>query len=63
VLAVPPATNVDAAATAELERVVAPMIEALRSYGGTASQASLGTSVNCRRTAPERASSLPIPHD
>jgi hypothetical protein len=56
-------TNGDAAATAELERVVRPMIEALRGFGGTASQASVGTSVNCRRAAdaqaPERPSAMP----
>lgn len=53
----------DAAANAELERVVYPMIEALRSFGGSASQASVGTSVNCRRPtdarAPERPSAMP----
>jgi len=57
--------NGDAAGTAELERVVRPMTEALRSFGGTARQAAVGTSVNCRRgadaQAPERPTAMPTP--
>jgi hypothetical protein len=37
------------AGTAELEQVVAPMVEALRTLGGTANQASIATAVHCRR--------------
>ena len=39
------------ATTAELEQVLAPLIEALRSLGGTADQAALATTVRCRRTS------------
>lgn len=46
---------VDPADTAELERAVAPMVEALRSLGGTAKQATIATTVHCARTALDRA--------
>lgn len=39
------------AETAELEAVVAPMVEALRNLGGTADQAAFGAAVHCRRTS------------
>jgi len=39
------------ARTVELEQVVAPMVEALRSAGGTASQTAISTAVACRRTS------------
>ncbi len=39
------------ARAAELEAVVGPMIEALRSLGRGADQASIGTSVRCRRAS------------
>ncbi len=39
------------AGPAELERVLAPLIEALRSLGGTTSQASITAAVRCQRTS------------
>lgn len=53
----------DAAATTELDRVLRPMIEALRAFGGTASQASVTTSVRCVRSAAVRPSSVPAEND
>lgn len=44
----------DAAGTAELERALRPMVEALRSLGGTASQATVATTVHCPRAPLER---------
>jgi hypothetical protein len=44
----------DAANTAELEQVLRPMVDALRSLGGTASQAIVATTVHCPRTPLER---------
>ena len=53
----------DAAATTELDRVLRPMIDALRALGGTASQASVTTSVRCIRSAAARPSSMPAEND
>ena len=39
----------DAAATAELDAAVGPLVEALRGLGGTASQASVTSTVECKR--------------
>jgi hypothetical protein len=49
----------DAAAATELDRVLRPMVEALRALGKTASQASLTTTVRCARTAGARPSGAP----
>lgn len=50
------------AGTAELEGVVGPMVEALQNFGGTADQASIGTSVICKRTSERpRAELLALP--
>jgi hypothetical protein len=58
--------STDAAAATELDRVLRPMIEGLRALGGTASQASITTSVRCVRrqidTGP-RPSSVPAEND
>ena len=56
----------DAAAATELDRVLRPMVEALRAFGGTASQASLTATVRCARTAgarPSGAQSVPAEND
>jgi hypothetical protein len=53
----------DAAAATELDRALAPAIEALRALGGTASQASLTTAVRCVRSAGARPASLPAEND
>jgi hypothetical protein len=53
----------DAAAATELDRALRPMIEALRALGGTASQASVSTTVRCLRSAGARPSSLPAEND
>jgi len=53
----------DSAAATELDRVLRPMVEALRALGGTASQASLTTTVRCVRTAGARPSSGPAEND
>lgn len=38
-------------ATTELERVLAPMVEALRGVGGSASEAAISTRIRCKRTS------------
>jgi len=49
----------DVAAATELDRVLRPMVEALRALGGTASQASLTTTVRCARAAGARPTGAP----
>jgi hypothetical protein len=53
----------DAAAAVELERVVRPLVEALRGLGGTARQATITTTVRCTRSGGARPSSVPAEND
>jgi len=50
ILAAQPGISGSEAAT-ELERVVGPMVEALRGIGGSASEATLSTRIRCKRTS------------
>lgn len=47
--------------TVELHRAITPMIEALRSLGGTASQASIATAVRCAAASGKSAAVRPSP--
>ncbi|MEA2750376.1 MAG: hypothetical protein QOI41_4519 [Myxococcales bacterium] len=55
--------SLDTAAAVELDRVLRPMVEALRALGGTASQAAVSTTVRCVRNGGARPSSVPAEND